>query len=204
MARRTFANFDTELNMSLGKRAEFTSTIRDFVLDAAYYHVANVIRHPELETTATATLSAASDNITLASDFWFPELIFNDTDDRQIYPSSIPLTEVRTKPTGDPSAYTRWGGDLYFDKKPSTNKTIKSWYTKRPAEPSSGGNSILDTLYDQLILLYAMKFAYEEVRDFDQAGKVYLAIQAMTNDIRPPWRMTKTEDSKKTIRVRMR
>jgi len=204
MARRDLEAFDTELNIALGKRTDITAAIRNFNIDQAYYHVANAIRHPELETTASPTLTADTDLVALESDFWFPELVFNDTDDRQILPSSIPVTEIRTKPSGDPATYTRWGSSLYFDKKPTTNKTIKIWYTKRPAELTTGQNSVLDVLYDQIILLFAIKFSFESIRDFDQAAKIQQGIDKQASELKTPWRMTKTEDSKRTIRVRTR
>lgn len=202
MARRTFADFDTELDLSLGKR--LSTTIRNFVIDSAYYYVANAIRHHELETTASPTLTLATDNVALASDFWFPELIFNDTDDQPINPGSVNYLEAKTKPAGNPSKYTQWGTSLYFDRKPTVNKTIKIFYTKRPAEPSSGESSVLDHVYDQLILMYSIKFAHEELRDYEQAAKMMLAIDAYTERMKIPWRMTKTEDRERRIAVRMR
>lgn len=204
MARRTFADFDTELNLALGKRSDFTSAIRDFVLDSAYYYVANAIRHRELETTASPTLSSGSDNVSLAADFWFPELVFNDTDDQPIKPNPVQRLEPVTKPTGNPSQYVIWGSSIYFDKKPSAAKTIKYWYTKRPAEPLSTESSVLDPVYDQLILLYAIKFGLEELRDYEQAAKQMLAIQVYTAGMNIPWRMIKAEDSGRTVTVRMR
>lgn len=204
MARRTFADFDTEVNLALGKRQDFTAAIRGFCVNAGYYYVANCIRHPELETTDSPTLLLGADNVTLASDFWFPEIVFNVTDNVPVRPSSIPLTEVRTIPSGTPATYTPWGGAFYFDKKPTADKTIKIWYTKRPAELSGSASSILDVLYDQLIMLYSIKFALEELRDYEAAAKAMTAIEVYEARIKPPWRMRKTEDSKKSISVRMR
>jgi hypothetical protein len=204
MARRTIDDIDTELHMALGKRTDFTAATRNFVIDQAYYHIASAIRHPELETTATPTLSEDTDNVALAADFWFPELVMNTTDNRQIYSSSVPLTEVRSKPTGDPSTYSRWGSKLYFDKIAGAAKVLRIWYTKRPAELGSSASSVLDVLYDQLWLMFSIKFAFEQFRDYDQAAKMQLAIDKQASELKTPWRMTKTEDSHRSIRVRMR
>lgn len=204
MARRTFTEFDTELNIAMGKRDSFTAAIRNFVMDAAYYFVANAIRHPELESTDTQTLTSGDDNVALPADFWFPELVKNDTDGIPIRAGAIREFEANIKQPGNPGKYDRWGDSFYFDRKPTSNKSIKTWYTKRPAEPTGGQSSVLDELYDQLILLVSIKFAHEELRDYDQAAKMQLAITAYATQIKAPWRMTKTDDVDKHLRVRMR
>jgi hypothetical protein len=204
MARRTFADFNTELLLALGKRTDFTATMRGFAINAAYTYVANVIRHPELETSATLSLTLATDSVALPSDFWFPELVKNDTDSSVLYPASIPITERQDKPDGNPTKYTRWGSTLVFDLKPLETKSILLWYTKNPAELSGVMTSVLDVLYDQLILLYSIKFAFEELRDYEQAAKVMIAANVYSGQIKAPWRMTKTEDGHKSVRVRMR
>jgi hypothetical protein len=204
MARRTFADFSTEVSLALGKRTDFTSTMIGFVINAAYTFVANAIRHPELETSTTLTLTLDTDSVALPANFWFPELIKNNTDSDVIYPASIPITERQDKPAGNPTKYTRWGSTLIFDMMPIEDKDILLWYTKKPAELSGVTASILDVLYDQLILLYSIKFAFEELRDYEQAAKVMTACNVYAGQIKAPWRMTKTEDGHRSIRVRMR
>lgn len=204
MARKTFADFDTQLHMALGKRQDFDSTVRGQLINSAYLYVANAIRHPEIETTDSPTLLLNTDNVALASDFWFAELVMNTTDNIPIRPSSIPLIEVRSIPAGNPATYTPWGSSLYFDKKPTASKTLKIWYTKRPADLSGTSTSILDQLYDQLIQMYSIKFGLEELRDWEQAAKAMLAIRVYETEIKAPWRMRKTEDSHKSLRIRMR
>lgn len=204
MARRTFAEIDTELVLAISRRSDLTAAIRNHVLDAAYYYVANAIRHPELETIATPTLTSGTDNVPLASDFWFPELIKNATDEIPIRPGAIREFQAVQIQSGNPSKYDRWGDSLYFDRKPTANKTIQIWYTKRPAEPEAAASSVLDELYDQLILMYTIKFAHEELRDYDQAAKMMVAINVYAGQIKAPWRMTKSDDKDKKLRVRMR
>jgi hypothetical protein len=204
MARRTFADFDAELLLALGNRTDFDAGKRGFVLDSAYTYVANAIRHPELEVIVDRTLLTATDFITLPDDFWFPELVKNVTDEQELEPREVRTTEAVTKPVGNPSIYVRWANTLLFDRKPSVAKTIRIWYTKRPAEPGANTSSILDSLYDQLIILFAIKFGLEELRDYTQAALQDRSITAYSTRLKVPWRMTRTDHRGAGVQVRMR
>lgn len=204
MARRTFADFDAELLLALGNRTDFTAGMRDFVLDAAYTYVANAIRHSELESKIDRTLTSATDSIALPTDFWFPELVKNATDDLEIEPREVQTTEAPKKQDGNPNIYVRWGNDLLFNRKPTANKTIRIWYTKRPGEPAPSSSSVLDSLYDQLILLFAIKFGLEELRDYTQAALQDRAVAAYAKRLKVPWRMTRQDHRGASIQVRTR
>lgn len=204
MSRRTFADIDAEVLLALGSRTDFTTGMRNHAIDSAYVYVSNAIRHHELEQIVDRTLVATTDSVLLPTDFWFPELVKNMTDNREIEPREVQSTEAVAKPVGNPSIYAQWGTSIFFDRKPSVDRVIRIWYTKRPAEPDSESTSILDPLYDQLIILFAIKFGLEELRDYTQAALQDRAITAYGTRLKIPWRMSRTDHRGASVQVRFR
>ena len=202
--RRTFENIDDEVFLAFAKRTDLTDEMRNHVIDSAYYHVSASIRHREIEAVTSATLLEGGDTLALPDAFWFPELVYDVTNNRPLNPGEIKAMESRAKSSGAPSRYVVWGTDYRFDHVVSADTEIRTFYTKKPDEPSPEDHSALDVLYDQLILLTAIKFGFEGLREFEQAAKVQLAIDVYTGRINPPWRMTKSEDRGARLRVRTR
>jgi len=204
MARRLFSDMDADVALALGNRADFDAAKRGFTLDSAYFYVANAIRHNELETAVDIGLGIGEDTITLPADFWFPEFVKNATDDLEIEPREVRTTESVSKPAGNPGIYVRWGHTFLFDRRPTAAKAIRVWYTKRPAEPAGTASSVLDSLYDQLIVMFAIKFSLEQLRDWNQAAQMDKAITAFGSRLKVPWRMTRTDHRGASVQVRTR
>jgi hypothetical protein len=204
VSRRIRSEMENEVHIGLAKRTDLTSSIRGQIFDSAYLYVASAIRHSELETSAGATLAAGAGEIPVPTDIWFPEIVYNSTDNRRIYPGELDAIQGQSKPTGLPSKYVRWGNSFLVDRMPAADTTITTYYTKMPAILAAGENSVLDMLYDQLIIMFAIKFAMEGLRDFEQAAKMQTAINVYGGQIKIPWRMTKTDDRDARIRVQLR
>jgi hypothetical protein len=205
MARPTFADFDARLLLRLGNRTDITADMRNQSLDSAYYYVANVFEHPALEKSATATLSAAAESFTLSvTDFWWPTIVKDTTNNRVLIPREMDSLERNRKTTGNPGVYAYYGDAFYVDRKPSASTAMKVFYVARPAEPSSSENSVLDAVFDMLIPMYGAMFAFEDVRDFDERSAQNKAANEYLGRMKIPWRQERLSDASSGLRVRMR
>jgi len=205
MARPTFDDFDARVLLRLGNRTDITAGMRNQSLDSAYYYVANVFEHPILEKSATATLSAAAESFTLsATDFWWPTIVKDTTNDRVLLPREMESLERNRKTTGNPGVYAYYGNAFYVDRKPAANTTMKVFYVARPAEPSGSDISVMDEVFDMLIPMYAAMFAFEDVRDFDERDEQNAATNSYLSRMKIPWRQERLSDASAGMRVRMR
>ena len=182
-----------------------TADMRNQALDSAYYYIANVFEHPALEKTATATLAIAAESFTLAvSDFWWPTIVKDTTNERVLMPREMESLERYRRTDGNPGVYAYYGQVFYVDRKPTIAATMKVFYVARPAEPGSSDTSVMDDVFDMLVPMYAAMFSFEDVRDYQERDSQNTAVDRYLSRMKIPWRQERLADTSAGVRVRMR
>jgi hypothetical protein len=205
VSRRTFADMCAEVLTRTANRTDITEAQRmQFVTDG-YLSVANEFWHTQLQGYTTAVISAATDSGTpVATDLWWPELVKDLTSGRILVPGQKDQIESGTKPAGDPSKYYWWGNAFYLNAKPTTEHTLGLWYYKEPAEPDSTDVSVLDRIFDPVIVMTAAILALQSVRDFAEAHIQEVQLQNYLAHKNLPYHRAKLDDKSSGIRVRIR
>ena len=205
MARPNFDAFDARLLLRLGNRTDVTAAMRNESLDSAYYYIANVFEHSVLEKSVTGTLVANAESFTVsATDFWWPTIVKDTTNDRVLIPRDMDSLERYRKTAGNPGVFAYYGQTFYVDRKPAANTAMKVFYVARPAEPAGSNTSVMDPVFDMLIPMYAAMFAFEDVRDFEERDKQNIAVNQYVERMQIPWRKERTNDMSAGIHVRFR
>lgn len=205
MARPDFDAFDARLLLRLGNRTDVTAAMRNESLDSAYYYIANIFEHPALEKAVTGTLAINAESFTVsASDFWWPTIVKDTTNDRVLLPRDMESLEKFRKTAGNPGVYAYYGTVFYVDRKPTVAATMKVFYVARPAEPSGSDSSVMDAVFDMLIPMYAAMFSFEDVRDYEERDKQNVAVNQYVARMKIPWRQERLSDSGAGLHVRMR
>jgi hypothetical protein len=207
MARRTFDEIDAELLLMVANRTDLTAAMRNFALDQAYYHVASMFKHPELEGIDTPTLADNATSFTMdATDVWWITSVRDTTNERPVHPMSRETDQaLTTKPDGAPSRYVYYNETLYVDRKADGAVAMAVDYYQRPAELGGSSTSALDHVFDEVILMMAAKFAFIKVRDFDESKEIDREIVLYLGRQRIPWREHKVAaDQNAGLRVRLR
>ena len=205
MARPDFDEFDARVLLRLGNRTDVTAAMRNAALDSAYYYIANIFEHPSLEKSVTGTLASAAEYFTVsATDFWWPTIVKDTTNDRVLIPRDMESLERYRKTTGNPGVYAYYGEKFYVDRKPSAATTMTVFYVGRPTEPSGRATSVLDPVCDMLIPMYGAMFAFEDVRDFDERDRQDLAANRYIERMKIPWRQERFAELSAGLHVRKR
>lgn len=197
---------DAELLLRTANRSDITAGMRLQFINDAYMRVANEFDHRELQGFATEAVSATVQSHTpiVATDIWWPDLVRNatsswlmDFEDRErIYGAALT--------TGQPRKYAWYGGVFYFDTITDVATSVQIWYTKQPAELSGTTTSVLNRIFDPLIVMFAAQIAFETVRDFAEAHIQEVTANNYVARQRLPLREAKKNDHRTGIRLRMR
>lgn len=171
MARRTFANLKTAHLARVGRTGDtgYDSAAEELI-KAAYFELATLYHHPELDVIDTSkTLSTGTNALALATDTHVISAVIL----RAVVGGAPigPLTfheerfqfALYVASSAQPTAYTRFGDNIYTDKKPDAAYPLSIAYQKRPAEPSfAAGSSLLAVQWDEVLLNWSVAAAFED------------------------------------------
>lgn len=205
MARRVLADLTAEILFRLGNRTDLTTTQRGFFLQDAYLRVAKAYDHVELEGEGTESLLITSDVLTPSSitDLWWPTQVKDNTNGYLIDPEDKDVIDSYTKVASPPRKYYWYRSRFVFDSLSAATITIGLKYKKKPVAITV--SSVLDEIYDILIILKAAKIGFETVRDWPSAqvmAGLYKEYE-ITNGLMPTEK-EQLNDHHQGIRVRHR
>jgi hypothetical protein len=202
MARRVFADFDTELALRLANRSDITSAIRGFLLNDAMFKIGIMYEHSQLQASATPTQLISTDSFSIAAgDLWWVEWMRNTTDGRPVTLGDMDKIESMAKRTGPPQQYYTRGSTIVTDTIVDTAKVHKVMYVAKPAQWSAGA-APYDEQFDMLILMWAAKFGMESVRDFETADAMGKQIGMAVAGMKLPVRKQQLNDYNSRLMVR--
>jgi hypothetical protein len=205
VSRRVLADLDAEVLLRIANRDDISETQRAFHIDDAYRWVSRTFEHPENEATTTGSVAIAGDTMTVAAtDVEYIEFILDTTNGRKLLPGDKNLIEERNKVSGTPGKWHWWGGVVYVDRKPTVLTAYKLWYIKKLAELTTGQSSVLNQIFDPIIIMKAASIGLSTVRDFEQAHIQDVALDNYVAEFKLPKRMQRYNNESAGIRVRMR
>ncbi len=162
MARRTFAALRTEHIQRAGRVGDTAYTTRaEELIKAAYFELALLFHHHELDAIDTSkTMAVGSNEVTLPTDVQVVMAVVLRAVADGAPIKALKLHESRYQfalyaaASGEPSAYTHFGAKLYTDKKAGAAYPLTIYYYKLPTEPDFTGaaTSALSTPWDEVIL----------------------------------------------------
>lgn len=158
MALANYSDLKTSIAGWLN-RSDYTAVIPDFIaLAEARFN--RVIRHPDMETTATA--SAADETIALPTDFLELRSIWlEDSPDAPLdyFPPSHLRTMRASATVGTPTAYTIVGDNLVLAPSPASVTVGLYYYAKIPALSDAATTNWLLTAHPDLYLFASLAMA---------------------------------------------
>jgi hypothetical protein len=174
MARRIQADFDSEILQRLGNRTDITAVQRGHFLHDGYLRVAKAYDHVELQGTGSESLNLGASHMTMSTlhDVWWPIQVRNNTDDVLIDPEDKDIIESYMLAPGAITQYYWWQGEFWFNALATQAISIGLKYKKKPIEIAVGQPSVLDEIFDVLIILRAAKIGFETIRDWESAGQM--------------------------------
>lgn len=206
MARRDFDDFVTNVGTRLGNRSDISSDLCAWFLNDARDRCCAEYEHPQLEKAANETLTTGTDTFSAISnttDLWWPVMVRDSTNGPILEPGDKQLVEgIATKPSGKPSQYYWWSGLFYFDKKPTTNTTIRIYYIKQLSYWATGEVSGLDRMFDVLIEILATAIGFDFLRDYPAAQASEAMAARYADKMGLPVRKARLDDWQSRIRVR--
>jgi hypothetical protein len=204
MARRVYADFDSQLHVRLAKRTDISAADREQLLNDAIIGIGNEFAHPELEGTFTATVSLGSQTVTPAeTDISYISFLKRTDTGREIEHKSKEEIERRDIDTGSISEYYWWGGVITFNFLADAATAIKGWYKKLPARFTTG-SPVLRELYDPLIIMRAAKLGWESIGNLKKAHEQEVLFNNYIKEFKIPSHEAEKNDSRKGIQVRTR
>ena len=213
MSRRTIADMDAELLLRTANRTDITTTMRAFFLNDAYLKIANEFVHSQLQGLTTLTLLAAASSASpTVTDVWWPDLVKDSTHETLLDPEDKERIVNAALQSGNPSRFYWYGDVFYFDRKPVADTTIQVWYTKKPADIAfishdhmiGTEESVLDEIFDPLIIMNAAQLAFETCREFAEAHIQEVVANNYVARQKLPLRQAKLNDHRTGIRLRTR
>jgi hypothetical protein len=165
MARRIYADFDTELQQRLQNRTDITSTQRGFFLNDAAQMISNEFPHPEFEKNfddiVVAGLSVFS---SAATDIWWPSFVKDLDNERPIDLQPQQVIEAMRRVAGPITRYYWFNNQFWFDRSAAVNVNIRIWYKKTVPDFTSG-SPLFRAIYDPLVPMRAAQIALSTVGD---------------------------------------
>jgi len=196
---------DAELLLRIANRTDITAGMRGFFLNDAYLKVANEFDHAELQGLVSETVTVGNSSLTpTVTDIWWPDLVKDVTNAKLLTVADKEQIVGVVLPNGPPSRFYWYGEVFYLDSRPLVNTSIGIWYVKHPVELVSGVASVLDPIFDPLIVMFAAQLAFETGRDFAEAHIQEVTANNYVARQRLPLREAKKNDYRTGIRVRMR
>lgn len=204
MARRTFDEFDDELEIRLANRTDITSTMRGFFLNDAMFKIGKHYEHTQLQKRDDASQLISTDSFEITDgDLWWILNIVNTTDNKQMTPGDYDKLEVRSKRTAPPQQYYTYGSTIYTDTIADTAKTHDVMYVRKPAQWSSG-EAPYDEDFDPLILMWAHRIGLQTVREFEGADAIGKEIGLYVSGMKFPIWKQRLNDREARLQVRTR
>jgi hypothetical protein len=160
---------DSELLLRLGNRTDVTASMRGHFIDDAYRRVAYDYDHKQLDETVDLYIPSGDDRQPQPDDMWFPVQLKNLITGRLIRPTDKDWIDSMQKASGDPHQFYWWKDEFVFDTYARVDMHTQLKYKKNPVALEAGDVSVLDELYDMLIILKAAQIGFETVRDWEAA-----------------------------------
>jgi len=204
--RRDFAACDAELRLRLANRTDITEVMRNNFLNDGLLDVAIMFQHPQLQAfPVVETLLAGEDAINPSTaDIWVPTLLRNETDGYIIRQDSQQRIErAQVKPVAPPYTYYWYNSRFHFESRPLSDKQIKIWYKRKPADWNAL-TSPLDQLFDPCIIMRAAMIGFETVRDFDESAKEEKMFERYVVQKKLPLDSVKLNDYRQGWKVRLK
>lgn len=204
MSRRVFADFDDQLNLRLGKRADVSAAMRAQFLNDAILKLSGMYVHTQLQGVSAGTLAQGLDSfVPTETDLWWPEVVKDLTSGRILNLDDKENIEQMPKRAGVPALFYWFNDTFYVDVLADAARSMRVWYIRKPAT-FSAGSPVLGEEYDPLVLMWAGKIGFESVRDFDEADAQGKQISMFLSGVNFPPRQAKLNDQRTGIKVRMR
>lgn len=207
MARRVYADLDSEVLQRLGNRTDITATQRGFFIQDAYLRIAAAYDHVELqgESSAISTTSPLDYVSTAAiTDLWWPILVKDSTNGFVLSPEDKSTIDNMLKASSQPRKFYWYAQRFVFDCNAAGTYTIYTKYKKKPIEIAGGASSVLDQIYDMLIILKAAEIGFETSRDWESATMMITLYKRHEIDLGLiPTKQERLNDYRQGIRVRV-
>jgi hypothetical protein len=169
MARRTFANLRDEHIKRVGRVGDAAYSARaEELIKAAYFELATLYHHHELDAIDTSkTMSTGSNTVTAPTGAYVVmAVVLRAVSDGEPI-KALRLNESRYQfalyaaGSGEPSSYTRFGSSLYTDKKADAAYPLTIYHYRLPTEPAFvSTTSELSVAWDEAILEQSIADAF--------------------------------------------
>ena len=192
----TLENFRDMVELSVDSRTEFDSSVPagqtrlDRAINFAYYHVSepSVYRHHELQEKDQQAMTTDTHSYNLTANVYTLYGLKLETDDIPLrwmsFRDWIQLRRVDARPT----RYARFGNTIYLDRDPTSDENgenIDIYHTIQPAILSADGSvTVLNPLWDQVIWIGAVFYAWQMVGQDDKAEAKKIEFSALINEFR--------------------
>jgi hypothetical protein len=204
MARRTFTDATAELLLRLGNRSDASDTLREQWINDAMYKVGNQYEHREIQATGTLSVTNGDDEAAAPADMWWPEWVYNITDNKPVYTGDRDLIETMVKRSGPPDKFYTWGSVFFFNTLANSSKSMRLYYVQKPVRWVDGATLVFDECYDAFVMLWATKIGLTALRDLEEADAVGKEIAMYVAQHKFPLREQRKNDRLTGIQVRRR
>jgi hypothetical protein len=205
MARRTYAEFDSELQLRLSNRTDITQAMRQHFLNDALRQVSDEFEHPELQAVALETLVKDTAMFTpIATDIDFPTLMWSVTQKRPVdYKSKEELETKDRTAKGPVTEYSWWNNKFFFDRTVDKDNVLRIWYKRLVPEITAGPPAIRER-FDMAVIIRAAKLGYEAVGNLEQAHIQDTLFNNYMSEVKIPADEARKNDRRQGFRVRFR
>lgn len=195
IVRLTFEEMRDSVLRRMGRKAASPQTKTDveYLVAAAYKHLALTFHHHELEVfDSTVVLTATSNTKAIPTDL-YATISLSLRNPGGVWKKHVKYAHLRevqarfSDSSGAPSFFSRSGSDFVFDLKADVAYEVDLRYYKRPAGPDfSSGSSLLDPLWDEYVMQCALWFGWPTQFRFDMAGiQAQMLSQVVAETIQP-------------------
>lgn len=168
----TLTNLQDDVRDYLGNPP--TSAISDAELtrkiNQSYREVATRYRHPEVEKSETITTADGTATDALPSDYWYTQVIRNETDDFPLnYRKLSWIIAQETDSKGSPQFFTQHGTNLHFYPTPDGVYSLTHYYVQEITDLSSGGDlTVVNDAWDEAIVWGAVWRAFLFLQEYER------------------------------------